>query len=280
MNENVFKYLAVFFLVIALWSFCSEPEYDGGTYDVNVQTLTPARDGLDLKAVGSLLKKAKTAEEFEKMLNDTALGVNNLDLDGDGKVDYINVTEFGDAKVKGFSLTSQPAEGETQEIATIKVEKVSDKEAKVQVQGNEQIYGQNHYYQSHMGIGQMLLLGYMFRPHSYYMSPWHYGYYPSYYRPYRSVGYNSYSRRTSSMYGSSGFRSSTSRNISSSVKSPNAGKTANKIKAPLYRPTQSQRSFQTRSRAAARRSGGFGRSRSGSTRRGSSSRSGGFRSGK
>lgn len=280
MNEKVFKYLAIFFLVIALWSFCSEPDYNGGSYDVNVQTLVPARDGLDLKAVGTLLKKAKTAEEFEKLLNDPVQGVNNLDLNGDGKVDYINVTEYGDDKVKGFSLSTQPVKGETQELATIQVEKVSDKQANVQVNGNEQIYGQNHSYRSHMGIGEMLMFAYIFRPHSYYRSPWHYGAYPSYYRPYGSVPYSSYSNRTRGMYNRGAYTAGRGSGFSSSVKSPNAGKSASNIRAPLSRPTKSQKSFQTRSANASRRSGGFGRSRSSSTRRGASSRSGGFRSGK
>lgn len=280
MNENVFKYLAIFFLVIALWSFCSEPDYEGGSYNVEVQTLVPAKDGLDLKAVGSLLKKAKNAQEFEKLLNDPAQGVNNMDLNGDGKVDYINVTEYGNDKVKGFSLTTQPDAGETQEIATIEIEKTSDNQADVRINGNEQIYGSNGYYRSHIGIGEILLMGYLFRPHSYYMSPWHYGYYPGYYHPYRSMPYSSYSRRTRSMYNNGSFSRASRSGFSSAVKSPNAGKTATKIRAPLARPTQTQRSFQKRSATASRRSGGFGRSRSGSTRRGSSSRSGGFRSGK
>ena len=124
MNENIFKYLAIFFFVVVIWSFWSEPEYEN--YDVNVQTLVAANEGLDLTAVGELLKKAKTAEELEELLNSPAQGINNLDLNGDNKVDYISVTEYGNDEVKGFSLTTQPAEGETQEIATIEVEKTSE----------------------------------------------------------------------------------------------------------------------------------------------------------
>lgn len=135
MNENVFKYLAIFFFIIVIWSFCSQDEYgdQSDSYNVNVQTMVPASEGLDLKAVGALLKKADTAEEFEQLLNSPAEGVNNLDLDQDGKVDYIRVTEYGNDKVKGFSLTTQPASGETQELATIEVEKVDDQQANMQI---------------------------------------------------------------------------------------------------------------------------------------------------
>ena len=183
MKENIFKYLAIFFFIIVIWSFCSEDNYsnNGDYYDVNVQTMIPASDGLDLKAVGSLLKKADTAEDFERLLNSPAEGVNNLDLNDDGKVDYIKVTEYGNDKVKGFSLTTDLPDGETQEVATIEVEK-GDQQADVQIRGNEQIYGSNHYYHSSFGLTDFLIMSYLFRPHGFYSSPWGYGHYPGYYR--------------------------------------------------------------------------------------------------
>jgi hypothetical protein len=278
MSENVFKYLAIFFFIIVAWSFCTDPdERDNEYYDVNVQTMVPASDGLDLKAVGELLKKADSAEELEKLLNSPAQGVNNLDLDADGKVDYISVTEYGNDKVKGFSLTTQPASGETQELATIEVEKVSDSEGEMQIRGNEQIYGSNHYYHSHFGFTDFLIMSYLFSPHRFYSSPWGYGAYPSYYSPYRTMPYNDYRSRTGRYTSGSSFRSSNRSTINSNIKSPNAGKTATRVRAPLKNPSTSQKSFQARSRTSTR-SGGFGRSSS--LRRSASSRSGGFRSGK
>lgn len=279
MNENVFKYLAIFFFIIVIWSFCSQDEYgdQSDSYNVNVQTMVPASEGLDLKAVGALLKKADTAEEFEQLLNSPAEGVNNLDLDQDGKVDYIRVTEYGNDKVKGFSLTTQPASGETQELATIEVEKVDDQQANMQIRGNEQIYGANHYYHSHFGLTDFLIMSYLFRPHSFYASPWGYGAYPGYYRPYSTVPTSSYNQRAGNYASRTNFQSSRSSTINSNVKSPNAGKTAQSVRAPLRNPTSSQKSFQAKSRSTTR-SGGFGRSSS--VRQSSSSRSGGFRSGK
>ena len=279
MNENIFKYLAIFFFVIVAWSFCTDSKARrNDNYDVTVQTLVPAAEGLDLKAVGELLKKANTAEELEKLLNSPAQGVNNLDLNGDGKVDYINVTEYGTDKVKGFSLSTQPASGEVQELATIEVEKVSDSKAQMQIQGNEQIYGRSHYHHSSFGITDMLIMGYLFRPHGFYGSPYGYGRYPGSYRSYATTSRSNYASRTRAYTSGSSFQSSSSSNISSNAKSPNAGRSAKSVKAPLRNPTSSQKSFQAKNRASSRsRSGGFGRS---SSRRSSSSRSGGFRSGK
>lgn len=278
MNENVFKYLAIFFFVVVIWSFCTEPNRESSDqYNVNVQTLVAANEGLDLKAVGELLKKAETAEALEQLINSPEQGLNNMDLDGDGNVDYIHVTEYGNDAVKGFSLTSQPAAGETQEIATIEVEKVSDTQGQMQIRGNEQIYGQNHYYHSSFGFTDFLIMSYLFSPHRSYMSPWGYGSYPGYYSPYRTAPLSSYRNRTASYTSGSNIRSSNSSTIQSNVTSPNTGKSSQSVRAPLKNPTASQRSFQTRSRSTSR-SGGFGRSSS--SRTSSSGRSGGFRSGK
>ena len=287
MSENIIKYLAIFFIIIVVWSFCTDDyqQESADNYDVTVQTMIPASDGLDLKAVGEVLKKANTAQEFEELLNSPAQGINNLDLNQDGNVDYISVTEYGNEQLKGFSLTTQPAEGETQELATIEVEKASDSEAKVQIKGNEQIYGRNHYHHSSFGLTDFLILSYLFRPHSFYSSPWGYGSYPGSYRPYSTSPYNDYSRRTRGYTSGSRFQSSNAPITKSNVQSPNAGKAAKSVRAPLKNPTSSQKSFQSSNRSSSR-SGGFGRSssssssRSSSLRRSSSSRSGGFRSGK
>jgi len=279
LKENVFKYLALFFFFMVIWSFCRGPEesvQNGDVYDVTVQTLTPASEGLDLRAVGALLKKAKDAETLEKLLNDPKEGVNNLDLNGDGQVDYIKVTEYGNGNIRGFALSTEPARGEEQEIATIEVEKSGDK-ANVEIQGNEQIYGTRQYYHSSFGLTDFLIMSYLFSPHRFYMSPWNYGYYPGYYQPWRTADYNRYRHRVSQYSKSAGFRFSRTESVKSPVTSPKAGKTASHVRAPLKNPTKSQKSFQARTRQT-RRSGGFGRSSS--VRRGASSRSGGFRSGK
>lgn len=48
-------------------------------------------DNLDLFAVLNLFQKSKTIEEFEKTLNEEKTAINNLDLNLDGKVDFIKV---------------------------------------------------------------------------------------------------------------------------------------------------------------------------------------------
>ncbi|MBW2184791.1 MAG: hypothetical protein JRF49_13145, partial [Deltaproteobacteria bacterium] len=100
MSEKNLKIIIVIFIVVFLWMFLfgrsSGPRYG----DVNIQAT--AANGLDLKAVGELVKQARNGEELEKLLNKSG-GVNNLDLNEDNKVDYIHVTEYGNDRAKGFS---------------------------------------------------------------------------------------------------------------------------------------------------------------------------------
>lgn len=236
-------------------------------YRVDITRLVSAEKGLNLQACGELLKKAKNAEDFEKLLNAPQSKVNNLDLDEDGKVDYINVTEFGDATIKGFSLTTQLPNKEVQEVATIKISKevaAAEDRAKVQIQGNETLYGRNHYYHTSFspGLGTGLILGYLWGAHRPYYSPWGYGSYPGHYRPYSTVPYSSY-RDYWNQRGNyrDNYTRSTRGAFGSRVTSPNQQKNASSIKAPLKNPTVSQKRFQVRNPSGQirRSGGGFGR---------------------
>ena len=282
MQQNIFKYVLIGMLGISLFSIFSSlmgPDKSAtNNYNVQVTQTISAEKGLNLQAVGELLKKAKNGEEFEKLLNDSSNSVNNLDLNQDGKVDYINVTEFGDGSVKGFSLTTETSPGEVQEIATIKIEKAEDgKTAEVETKGNPQIYGQNHYYHSSWsGIGTGLLMGYLFSSfHRPWSSPYSYGNYPSAYRSSPPMSPDAYQRHHNGKIPEGSYTKST-RGRYDSIKSPNSGRTSSTIKAPLKNPTRSQKTFQVRSQSKPSRKGGFGKS---PTRRKSgvtSRRSGGF----
>lgn len=237
--------------------------------------------GLDLKAVSELAKKAKDGADFERLLNDSTEAVNNLDLNDDNKVDYINVTEFGGGNRRGFSLTTEVEPGKVQEIATIEFSKESDQKATVQTTGNPSMYGPGYNHHSSFGLTDALLLGWMFSSRPSYASPYGAGNYPP------SYG-DGWSRRPSDQYSGdmgrrtagSSFERSAAPSIGTPLASPNAEKTAARAKA-IANPTQSQRSFATRSsEGRPSGSGGFGRpSGSGSSSSGTSTSrpsSGGF----
>ena len=272
MSERSYQYLIGGLCLAVLFSIFW-PSKPKNQYKVNVQTVTAAADGLDLRAVGALVKKAKDGEDLERLLNDKNEGINNLDLNEDDKVDYIKVTEYGDDKVKGFSLTAEPEKGEEQEVATIEIEKSDSENANVQVQGNQQIYGNNHYYRSHFPVGSFLLWSYLLRPHPFYASPWGYGYYPSYHRPYSRVSTTTYRTNANRVAKNANLQRASTSNIKGQVRSPNAGKASTRIKAPLKNPTTSQKSFQARNPSKTVRSGGFGRKSATASRAPSSTRS-------
>lgn len=270
--------LIVFGIVILIMGISLINSNRARTYsNTSVTVVSEAADGLDLEALLELVKEARSAEDLEKALNEPD-GINNLDLNEDGEVDFISVTEYGNEEdAFGFSLTVDPVEGETQEIASVEIVENGDR-ADIEVRGNEQIYGPRTYYYGYHPIGSYLLWSYLIGPHRYYASPWRYGYYPSYYRTYSPVRRSIYSDRVSDMTrGSNATKRSSSQLASKSgLKNPNQGKAAGRgITQRLRNPTSTQRSFQARNPSKASRRGGFGSSSS--VRRPSRSRSsGGF----
>ncbi len=271
MKESNLIILVVFFAVLSVYSFLPKKS---DNYNVNISSSVAASDGLDLKAVGALIKEVKDAKDLEKKLNDPSLGINNLDLNEDSKVDYIKVTEYGEAKDKGFSLSVDLGPGDTQEVATIQIEKKGEG-GDIEVRGNREIYGQGQYYHSpYSGLSTLLIASYLFRPHPFYMSPYGWGRYPGYYRPYRPMSHTAYRVRNASS--GSSFSKRSSSGMSRNITSPNKGKSARNVRAPLKNPTTSQRAFQKRNPSKTVRSGGFGRASRSSVRRSSFGRSSGF----
>ena len=238
--------------------------------------------GLNLAATTELAKKAKDAADLERLLNSQTEAVNNIDLNDDGKVDYIKVTEYGSGEKRGFSLTDEISPGKIQEIATIDIQREADK-ATVQTTGNPSLYGPGSYHHSSFGLTDALLVGWLFSNRPSYSSPYGYGNYPpSYGGGWNRQGNDSYDGSMNSRTAGSTVTRSSQPAISNPAVSPNAEKTAAKAKV-ISNPTQSQRSFSNPSTRPAssqpssrpKPSGGFGRSSSsGSSRSGSSSRGG------
>lgn len=265
--------------VIALTS-CKDNSNQGqivvNDYQPSQVSVTPEvanlGDNLNLQALGELVKNSTSAQDIEDKLNTTG-SINNLDLNNDGSVDYIKVTEYGDANQKGFSFTVDVAQGQTQEIATIEVAQGSNN-AQMNIQGNQQLYGNNGYYQSSYSLTDMMIMSYLFRPHPYYHSPYYYGHYPTYYRSYRSTPYNSYRNRISTTTRTTTI-TRTTRPTTTRSSSPNANKSVSSVTTrakSLSTPTRSQKSFTTTSASRQRPStSGFRSTSSSSPRKSSSS---------
>jgi len=235
-----------------------------------------AAEGMDLQALTMLTKEIRSGQELERRLNEKN-GLNNLDLNGDKKVDYLFVKEFGDVKNKiGYSLTVQPQKDETQEVAEITVEKNGDR-AEIQVVGNEQIYGDQAIFndwskiereklpeQSATGQSSPMYHSY-FYPRPLWFSPFYFGFYPGYYSFFPIMGRSTYMTRVGRSYntgsvgrGANNYQRSSGKQISN----PNRGKAANRgVTRSLQKPTNTQKKFQA-TRKQNLRSGGFGSNKS------------------
>ena len=98
-------------------------------------------DNFSLEGALELFKNAKSPEDFEKKLNDPDNYVNNLDLNEDGKVDYVRVEDYMDDKAHALVLQVALNENETQDVAVIEIEKTGEKEAIAQIVGDSTVYG-------------------------------------------------------------------------------------------------------------------------------------------
>jgi hypothetical protein len=99
-------------------------------------------DNFSLQGALEMFQKASSPEEFEKMLNSEDNHVNNLDLNGDGDIDYIRVIDNSKDNAHAFVLQDAVSENESQDIAVIELEKKGDESATLQIVGDEDIYGE------------------------------------------------------------------------------------------------------------------------------------------
>lgn len=206
-----------------------------------------AKENLDLQSVGALLEKANNAEEFEYLLNSED-GINNLDMNGDGYADYISVREFDDRydDQRGFSLFSMFGPNEIQEIANIIFNR-QDRNypgARVYLIGNDQIYGDDYYYETNWQDRSLPIVNWTFNDRdTYYRSPYYYGNYPDYYEAYQVVETPVYRTRIEQYYAAPVFIKTNPAMTQIKIKSPYNGKSWNKIYSKLAKPTREQIEF-------------------------------------
>lgn len=99
-------------------------------------------DQFSLAGALDLFKKAASPEAFEKGLNQEDNGVNNLDLDGNGEIDYIKVIDKQSGNLHAFILQVAIGPNENQDLAVIELEKTGNDRAMLQIIGDEDLYGE------------------------------------------------------------------------------------------------------------------------------------------
>ncbi len=98
-------------------------------------------DHFSLEGALELFKKSASPEEFERLLNSADSKVNNLDLNGDGLVDYIKVIDRNEGNIHAFILQAIISDREYQDVAVIELEKLANGKAVLQITGDADIYG-------------------------------------------------------------------------------------------------------------------------------------------
>jgi hypothetical protein len=101
-------------------------------------------DNLNLYAVMKLFQESQTLEGFERSLNDENSRINNLDLNGDNIIDYINVFDHVDGDVHTIVLRAVLNKNESQDVAVFTVQRFNNGSVQIQLIGDEALYGKNY----------------------------------------------------------------------------------------------------------------------------------------
>ena len=176
-------------------------------------------DNLNLYAVMDLFRNSETLEEFERSLNDRDTRINNLDLNGDWRVDYIAVSDYRDGRVHTIVLRAVLGRKEFQDVAVITVEKLRRNKIRIQIIGDQALYGKNYvieplfaknkkvkHYNNNSYYGNVTIINnvwwdmydwpvvvYIYSPYySGWSCSWYWGYYPDYWDPWRPYYWDYY----------------------------------------------------------------------------------------
>ncbi|MEP6927513.1 MAG: hypothetical protein ABI834_07750 [Ginsengibacter sp.] len=206
------KHTVLLALLLSLWLF-SFTQVSAGQ-----EKLDLPGDNLNLYAVLKIFQESETLEGFEKSLNDENNKINNLDLDGDNKTDYIKVVDNKDGDVHNIALRISVNKNEDQDVAVFVVQKDKDGQVQIQLIGDEDLYGKDYIVEpnyettdnssgtpnpgyipspatelnqeievqptSPSQIATWNVIRFIYVPnYIVWRSPWRWGYYPSYWRP-------------------------------------------------------------------------------------------------
>jgi len=186
------KRAAIYTTLFVLLLSCTSSQYISGRdyYDIS--------DNLDLEAVAYLFGESENLRDFEYRLNDPRIQISNLDLNRDGYIDYLRVT---DASRRGIYLVViQAVLGRNifQDVATVSVGRDAWGRQIVEIVGDEYIYGRNYILIPEYAH-QPVIFGFFRSPrYEPWHSPYYWDYYPSYYvyrRPRPIPRYHEYIHR-------------------------------------------------------------------------------------
>lgn len=137
---------------------------------------------LDLQAVGAAFAQAATVQEFEALLNNSNYMLSNLDLNGDGYVDYLRVLETVNGYTHVFLIQAVLAANIYQDVATVVAEVPTAAKSCVQIIGTPYIYGPNYIIEPTYIVTPNIFSHFWVKEYRPWSSPWYWNHYPTYYR--------------------------------------------------------------------------------------------------
>lgn len=186
-------------------------------------------DNLNLSAVLDVFQQSKTLEEFESSINSENNKINNLDLNYDGRIDYIKVKDYPDGNLHSIVLQIDVNMNESQDVAVIYTEKRNNGNVDIQIVGDEDLYGKNYVidlgnnqntntpnpgynggmmyddnygYNNYVAPSNWNIIVYMYSPsYSMWHSPWYWGYYPRRWNAWSPFYWNDYYNHCYHNYG-------------------------------------------------------------------------------
>ena len=136
---------------------------------------------LDLQAVAAAFAEAKSVKEFETLLNSSRYMINNLDLNGDGYIDYLRVLETRKGYYHALLIQACIAPGLFQDVATLVAERRANL-LYVEVIGDPYLYGYNYIVRPTF-VKRPPMWDMFGKPtYTTWNSPYYHGHWPSYYQ--------------------------------------------------------------------------------------------------
>lgn len=137
---------------------------------------------LDLQGVAAAFSQASTVKEFESLLNDSSYMLSDLDLNGDGYVDYLRVLETLDGSTHVFLIQAVLGEDIYQDVATLVAEvPATSTTYHVQIVGAPFLYGPDYIIEPVYYTRPAIFVSFGAGAYVAWTSPWRWNYYPTYY---------------------------------------------------------------------------------------------------
>ena len=174
----------------------------------NVQRTGFDGDNFSLEGALEIFKQSHSIRDFERKLNTRDSYVNNLDLNFDGRIDYIRVEHRRQGNYHAVILQTPINRRELQDIAVIEIEKTGRRTAMLQIIGDDYLYGnevivepiargndtfRNGVVNVYRWNAVRHILGRGYNP---WISPYRYSYYPTWWSPWNQFAYYDYYPRT------------------------------------------------------------------------------------